>query len=311
MPPILSFTAATPQPSPISPILQNQSKSLQGSASVLKIPSASLVQRSTSEGSSKGKRKADEAGVGGGGGTPPKEGREHRATFAADPRPHRVSNNSSRAPSSYHRKRARLSTMPESRPGSRDGSIRENTNAANTGSWSSRGSPKRAASSHHQSTSNLPQRTPSRRSLSQTSIPMSALISPHAPSISRSSTFHMRDPRNPRPYKVHHGHYPYPTPTIIQPLVVRTVGRTRREPLVGMAILFRVPIFPIWWVAAFMTTPKTRRLDGGDAEKGVVLDDPQVEFDAKSWRTRCRVMAVVSLFTYVPFIVLVAIFAPR
>lgn len=31
--------------------------------------------------------------------------------------------------------------------------------------------------------------------------------------------------------------------------------------------------------------------------------------DAKSWRTRCRVMAGVSLLTYVPFIVLVVIFA--
>ncbi|EEB97888.1 hypothetical protein MPER_02698 [Moniliophthora perniciosa FA553] len=40
----------------------------------------------------------------------------------------------------------------------------------------------------------------------------------------------------------------------------------------------------------------------------MALDDPQVEHDANSWRKRCRVMAVVSMFTYVPFIVLVAIF---
>lgn len=31
--------------------------------------------------------------------------------------------------------------------------------------------------------------------------------------------------------------------------------------------------------------------------------------DARSWRFRCRVMAGISLFTYVPFIVCVAIFA--
>ena len=33
--------------------------------------------------------------------------------------------------------------------------------------------------------------------------------------------------------------------------------------------------------------------------------------DARSWRFRCRVMSVISLFTYIPFIVLVAIFVPR
>jgi hypothetical protein len=33
--------------------------------------------------------------------------------------------------------------------------------------------------------------------------------------------------------------------------------------------------------------------------------------DAKSWRFRCRVLSVVSLFTYVPFIVLLVIFVRR
>ncbi|KAJ3535435.1 hypothetical protein NMY22_g6489 [Coprinellus aureogranulatus] len=37
-------------------------------------------------------------------------------------------------------------------------------------------------------------------------------------------------------------------------------------------------IFPLWWIAGFFVPiPRTRRLDSGDAEKGVVLDDPQVE----------------------------------
>lgn len=44
--------------------------------------------------------------------------------------------------------------------------------------------------------------------------------------------------------------------------------------------------FPLWWVASFVGVPRTRRLAGGsdvvaggvgNAEKGVVLDDPQVE----------------------------------
>lgn len=70
-------------------------------------------------------------------------------------------------------------------------------------------------------------------------------------------------------------------------------------------------IFPVWCIAGFLVNiPKTRQIGGGE-EKGVVLDDPQVEFDARSWRTRCRVMSVVSLFTYIPFIVLVAVLVPR
>jgi hypothetical protein len=36
-------------------------------------------------------------------------------------------------------------------------------------------------------------------------------------------------------------------------------------------------IFPIWWFAAFIGIPKTRRIGAGETEKGVVLDDPQVE----------------------------------
>lgn len=70
-------------------------------------------------------------------------------------------------------------------------------------------------------------------------------------------------------------------------------------------------LFPIWWVASFVPIPKTRRLEGTDAEKGVTLDDPQVEHDARTWRLRCRVMSAVSLLTYIPFIVLVAVFVPR
>ena len=74
-----------------------------------------------------------------------------------------------------------------------------------------------------------------------------------------------------------------------------------------------------------------RRRGLTDTEKAVPLDDPQIEFgelrfvhlfmcggggrsttiwtDARSWRFRCRVMAAISLVTYVPFVVCVAIFA--
>ncbi|OCH90416.1 hypothetical protein OBBRIDRAFT_730807 [Obba rivulosa] len=70
-------------------------------------------------------------------------------------------------------------------------------------------------------------------------------------------------------------------------------------------------LFPAWWIAAFLRTPRTREVGGTDTEKAVTLDDPQVEHDARTWRFRCRVMSVISVFTYIPFIVLVAIFAPR
>ncbi|KAE9387288.1 hypothetical protein BT96DRAFT_489234 [Gymnopus androsaceus JB14] len=79
-----------------------------------------------------------------------------------------------------------------------------------------------------------------------------------------------------------------------------------------MALFLWVHHFPLWWAAAVLNIPRTRRIEGGhDGQKLVVLDDPQVEHDAKSWRFRCRIMSVVSLFTYIPFIILVAIFAPR
>lgn len=40
-------------------------------------------------------------------------------------------------------------------------------------------------------------------------------------------------------------------------------------------------------------------------------DDECVDVDAKTWRFRCRVMSVVSLFTYTPFIILVVFFVRR
>ncbi|KAG1715714.1 hypothetical protein ID866_1430 [Astraeus odoratus] len=72
-------------------------------------------------------------------------------------------------------------------------------------------------------------------------------------------------------------------------------------------------LFPLWWVAALcIPVPRTRTAGDASLEKAVtVIDDPQIEHDAKSWRFRCRVVAVVSLLTYIPFIVLVAIFVPK
>ncbi|KAF5382785.1 hypothetical protein D9615_002750 [Tricholomella constricta] len=332
-PPSLSFTAATPEVSPIS-LAPQLSTATEPLVSVLRVPATPPVARPTS--SHKGKRKADEAGVEGGG-TPPKETKEPRATFAIEPRPHRASANSNStrsAPSSYQRKRARLSTTPESRPASRTSG--EVQNAATTGSWSSRHSGKPSsqhAHSYHRlppPTHQPPQRASSRRSLSQASIPMSALISPHAPSITRSSTFHMRDPRKPAPIQTTPWSLSFPAGRAEKNESWRGWVERGGSPLHAWMFFVGFLVFPLWWVATFTGIPKTRRLDAGEQEKGVVLDDPQVETgkspiddsmnliihgptpaltDAKSWRLRCRVMAVISFFTYVPFIVLVAIFA--
>lgn len=102
------------------------------------------------------------------------------------------------------------------------------------------------------------------------------------------------------------------------------------SPVHAWAFFVGFVLFPVWWGAAVWRIPETRRLSGGDQEKAVWVDDPQIEqgssygfllwgmgsdddlvVDAKSWRFRCRVMSAVSLVTYIPFIVLVAIFASR
>lgn len=337
-PPTLSVIAPTPEASPVSPTRRTHHKSTptMPTASVLRTSNAPpVIEKSYSSGS--GKRKAEEAGVSGDK-TPPKEHKEPRATFAPDPRTHRASatsGSSAHAPSSFNRsKRVRLSEASEGRSSSRSASHAGSLptpnesppNAKNTGSWSSRGShgpvsgsshtygygPPSALSASQASHYNVQQQlAPSRRSLSQASIPISALISPHAPSIGRTGTFHMRDPRKPSP--IQSTPWSLALPSQVQTGEARWTWRGWVErggsPLHSWLFFIGFILFPLWWIAAFLPIPRTRRLGGTDAEKAVMLDDPQVEHDAKSWRIRCRFMAVVSLVTYIPFIVLVAVYA--
>ncbi|KAJ7226020.1 hypothetical protein GGX14DRAFT_349070 [Mycena pura] len=312
IPPTLSFTSPTPTPSPVIP----------------RDPSSDALQTPprSSNGSTKGKRKAEDVE----GNTPPdvRKEREQKATFAVAPRPLRASNATtvnSIAPSSYHRqKRARLSTPSESRPGSRSGTGSEsktdpNETSATIGSWSSRKSMQQRPQSRSQSLSQQSRtaslhRASSRRSVSQSSIPISALVSPHAPSIAlsgRGSAYHMRDPHKP----------PRVQPTSwalsIGEFDLRVPDRWRRwtesggSPLHAWLFFIGFIIFPVWWAASLMRVLRTRRIGHGSKgqEAQVVLDDPQVEFDARTWRTRCRIMAAISFFTYIPFVVLVAVFA--
>ncbi|KAG7092274.1 hypothetical protein E1B28_008636 [Marasmius oreades] len=381
--------ASAGQPAPTSPLklatsanhLPQISQSAPSTANSRTFPNPQTPSQS------KGKRKADE--VEAGGNTPP-EARKQKATFANDPRPHRISGASgSSAPSSYTRKKARLSApssavaMPAVGEGS-DGGVDlgppsqndPNRHAGNTGSWSrgsrtggapphrtpsriSQGSehhPNRAASaSQHRGPSrqsNHPpptsSRVPSRRgSISQVSIPISALISPHAPSIStngRPNTFHMRDPRKPpriqpTPWSLSFPQVGYGEKLFLLDRLeiwskmgfssarnragedeegqrepnVELIGWTESggSPLHAWLFFIGFVLFPVWWAAAILAIPRTRRIGAEQEEKKMTLDDPQVEHDATSWRRRCRIMAIVSLFTYVPFIVLVAVFARR
>ncbi|TFK27670.1 hypothetical protein FA15DRAFT_146788 [Coprinopsis marcescibilis] len=333
-PPSLSFTAPTPEASPISPSKRVHHKSTPTQpTSVLKNPTPLTpppVQKAFS--SNSGKRKASEAEVDAN--TPPKENREPRATFAPEPRAHRASatSSSSHAPISYHRtKRARISLTSDPQPPRSiyASMTSDSPNAKSTGSWSSRASrastspvshgpqpyssrPPSTRDNSANGNQHHPRRSASRRSISNASIPISAFMSPHAPSITPSSTFHMRDPRKPPRLQ--------DTPWTLSFPVEVEAGEGRwsingwvdrgGSPLHAWFFFAGFVLFPVWWISGFLVPiPRTRRLAGEDSEKGVILDDPQVEHDHRSWRRRCRILSVVSLFTYIPFIVLVAIFA--
>ena len=176
-------------------------------------------------------------------------------------------------------------------------------NANNTGSWSSRESHGQRSVSHVFSRDGLPlarsashvsqshsvrgagHPAPSRRSLSQVSIPISALVSPHAPSVANSGTFRMRDPRKPPPLQSTPWTLSFPTQWqrgesrwALRSWVARG-GSPRHAWLFFIGFI----VFPLWWVATFLPIPKTRRLGGTDAEKGVLLDDPQVEHGTLTW----------------------------
>ncbi|KAJ7644591.1 hypothetical protein FB45DRAFT_898268 [Roridomyces roridus] len=158
-----------------------------------------------------------------------------------------------------------------------------------------------------------PNTIPGLSSPSHASLPISALVSPHAPSIVRSavgtgSGYYMQDPRKAQRVQ--------PTGWGLTLGLDSNSGKGKggREggsPIHAWLFFLGFLLFPMWAVAGFcVPVPRTRRLHG--EEKGeVVLDDAQLEFDARSWRRRCRIMAGVSLVTYVPFIVLVAVFVPR
>ncbi|KAF9649778.1 hypothetical protein BDM02DRAFT_1749187 [Thelephora ganbajun] len=267
---------------------------------------------SSDSGVTKGKRKADEDPTS-------SDQRSLHAKFAVpeDLPLGKHSGSDLHAPSSFRAKRARLSTSSHS-PGPSPSRPDTSLNATNTSTWTSTTSSKMRPPSRQQSVtkpsssktnsyrSDIPsekvrsyERTRSMSQLSHTSIPVSALVSPRAPSVGKSltSTYHMRDPRK---------------PPRVQPTPWGLRLRTEVEdgsPIHAWFFFLGFIIFPLWWFASVWRIPRTRSVGGSEVEKAVTLDDPQVEHDARTWRFRCRIMAGVSLITYIPFIVLVSIFA--
>ena len=189
------------------------------------------------------------------------------------------------APSSFRAKRARLSTSsysPAPSPSRPDASL----NATNTGTWTSITSSKMRSSSRQQSSikpsssktnsyrSDMPsdrirsyERTRSMSQLSHSSIPVSALMSPRAPSVSKSltSAYHMRDPRKPpRVRSTRWG------------LRLRTEAEDG-SPIHAWFFFLGFILFPLWWLASMWRIPRTRSVGGSEVENAVTLDDPQVE----------------------------------
>ncbi|PIL35142.1 hypothetical protein GSI_02931 [Ganoderma sinense ZZ0214-1] len=268
----------------------------------------------------KGKRKAEDVDL-----TPPDQRTGHHTTFVIPTdgrRSHHVSE-VSKPPSSYHgRKRARLSTSgaspsaspAHSRPGSTQPHLMDSWSSrtgapflglhratSKTGSSTRSGRPESMSTNAQRQPSSLAQsRADRRRSMSEISFPISALVAPHAPSMSiRSGGYHMRDPRKPPRIR--------PTSWSLHLPSVEEQG----SPVHAWCFFMGFILFPLWWFASFWRIPPTRVVGGTDTEKAVALDDPQVEHDARSWRLRCRIMSAVSIFTYIPFIVLIAVLVPR
>jgi len=122
-----------------------------------------------------------------------------------------------------------------------------------------------------------PGRPRSMSSISHSSIPLSALVSPHAPSVSKSmnNAYHMQDPRK---------------PPKIQPTLWSLRFRSEYEDGSSAHAWFFFSgfvVFPAWWVASLWRIPKTRQVGGGGMEKAVTLDDPQVEHGQCSRLVAC------------------------
>jgi hypothetical protein len=176
----------------------------------------------------------------------------------------------SHAPSSFRQaKRIRLSTPSHSPP--HDGQ--------SSAQHSPPGSP---GSRRPSSLRSLTANSVNLRTLSQSSIPLRAIVSPKPPSIDRRSTYHMRDPELPPPRR----------------MSAQWTGGARKDeeigrvfPLQGWAFMVGFLLFPMWWVAAAAPVEWgwVRRAVGTQNGKGVWSEEDLaarevVEYDSMKFR---------------------------
>jgi hypothetical protein len=118
---------------------------------------------------------------------------------------------------------------------------------------------------------------------------ISSIISPHpSPSVNHSNRLQMNHPRKVRP-----------TGWTVSSWKSTTMGGW---PIHALCFFLGFFMPPLWWVASFLKVPKTRTIEGGDAEKSEAPDDLQAEFgtcatlvprlcQAHCVATRCHIVA--------------------
>lgn len=221
------------------------------------------------------------------------------------------------APSSYHRKRMKLSSNASEKDaaGLRASRAASRSEAPSTGSFESSSRPATATAAGGV-------RRNMSRNASAVSVPISAIVSPRAPSIRRSFSGTSRRSDG----------YRYQDP--LRNRNNRNQRRRKRENIADSWILDRdeMPIqawlflagFPIlfcWWAALFIPVrrggkgkgPATDREAGAD-KSGSGLWVDQAEYDeelARLWRMRCLVATIISTLIYVPIIVCAVVFSKR
>lgn len=218
----------------------------------------------------------------------------------------------SSAPSSYHRKRMKLSSNASA--SEKDAvALRASRAASRSGATSPN-----SFDSSRPVTATAGGRRNMSRNASSVSVPISAIVSPRAPSIRRSISgasrrsdgFRYEDPLRNRSN--------------------RNQRRRKRETWADSWILDRdeMPmqawlflagfLFPLcWWAALFIPIRKGGKGKGpeGGADKsgsGLWVDQAQYDEElSRLWRTRCLIAAIISTLVYVPIIACAVIFSKR
>jgi len=145
----------------------------------------------------------------------------------------------------------------------------------------------------------------SSRQSTGSSIPVRAYMSPHPPSIvdSQKTAYHMRDPY----VVVHGGRNSRGRDRDGMSRHSRANRRWWRSfPIHGWCFFVGFICPPAWWVASFVNPRSvvvSRMKDGGHIEEWNTTDN-----EALVWRFRCRLLSVLTLFLYIPIIVLAIVF---